>query len=241
MSNLTKRTGSGDIPTSSESTRHRPAVPTGMSSKHETAQSPPPSSAPTQLLPAVTAGVLSNHRIAQPPSPSLTSTQPLPVAATGVTSSDGSAQSPPPYQEPPPTPTPPDRATPSPVPLLTKTRPASPNQHHQRPPNVAQELQSQARTFTKTTLNISLEVVGVASQLNSPSVAITTHAQAEFTSSHKSHDESSRNVPGLAGPLGHKLEGLANKASKPNATPPPSQTQTNWGLSWFQSYWKGGK
>jgi hypothetical protein len=209
-----------------------------MSSRHETSQSPPPSSAPTQLQPAVTAGVLPNHRIAQPPSP-LTSTQPLPVAATEVTSNHGSAQSPPPYQEPPPTPIPPDRATPSPVPLLTKTRPAS-DQHHQTPPNVAQELQSQARTFTKTTLNISLEV-GVASQLNSPNVAITTHAQAEFTSSQKSHDRSSRNVPGLAGPLDHQLEGLANKASKPNATPPPSQTQTNWGLGWFQSYWKGGK
>jgi len=236
-----KRTGSGGIPTSSESTQHGPAVTTGISSKHETAQSPPPSSAPTQLLPAVTAGVLSNHRIAQPPSPSLTSTQPLPVAATGVTSSDGSAQSPPPYRQPSPTPTPPDRVTPSPVPLLTETRPAPPNQHHQTPPNVEQELQSQVRAVTKTTLNISPEVVGVASQLNSPSVAITAHSQAEFTSSHKSHDGSSENVPGLAGPLDHKPEGLANEASKPNATPPPSQTQTNWGLSWFQSYWKGGK
>src|SRR5258708_13140824 len=139
-----------------------------MASKHETAQSPPPSSASTQLPPAVTAGVLPNHRISQPPSPSSTSTHPLPAAATGVTSSDGSAQSPPPYQEPPPTPTPPDRATPSPVPLLTKTRPASPNQHHQRPPNVAQELQSPARTFTTTTLNTPLYTIVTHSRLTYP-------------------------------------------------------------------------
>ena len=234
MSNLTKRTGPGDIPTSSGSTQHRPPVTTGISSKHETAQSPPPSSASTQLPPAVTAGVLPNHRIAQPPSPSLTSTQPLPVAETGVTSSDGSAQSPLPYRQPSPTPAPLDWATPSSVPLLTET----PNQHYQTPPNVAQKLQPQAPAVTKTTLNISVEV-DVDSQLNPPSVAITTHSQAGFTNSHKSHDGSSRNAPGLAGPLGHKLEGLANEASKPNATPPPSETQSLWSLGW--SYLKGRK
>lgn len=77
----TKRTGSGVSPPLSESMQPRRIVVTaGISSKHETAQSPP-SPAPIQHQPAATAEVLSNHEIAQPPSPLSAPTQPLPVTS----------------------------------------------------------------------------------------------------------------------------------------------------------------
>ncbi|KAF8497898.1 hypothetical protein F5888DRAFT_1827814 [Russula emetica] len=208
-------------------TQHQP-VTAEISSKLGTAQSPP-SSAPTQRQPAVTAGTHSNHKIAQPPPPSSASTtQPLPV-----TSNHGPTQ-------PPPRPllpisSPPDRTTPAPVPL---TKPIPPSQHHQSPPNVAQERQPQACTFAKEALNISVKV-GMASSFT-PNVtrAITSHI---------SRDGGNRNVPSHVDPLAFKLEGPTSKAPKPDVTPPPLQTQPQkpaqrpvW-QAWFQRVWTGGK
>ena len=198
----------------------------GISSNHERAQSPP--LAPTQHRPAVAEGVPSDHKIAQPPRPSSVSTQPPPA-----TSNRPPAQ---PTRRPLlPLSSPLDQTTLAPVPL---TKPILPTQHHQTPPNVAQERQPQACAFTKETLNISLKV-DVTSSFTS-NVAIT---------SHKSRDGISRNFPSNAEPLGSKLEGPTSKALKPDVTPQPLKTQPQkpaqrsvWQVSsWFQRIWTSGK
>lgn len=226
-SNLTKRPGSDNTPPLSESKPLRP-VPVEISSKHAMAQSPP-SSAPTQHQLAGTAGVLSNHKIVQPTPPSSVSTQPLPA-----TSNHESAQ--PSRRLALPISPPPDGPTPAPI---SSTKPIPPSQHYQTPPNVAQELQSQASAFTKETLNISLKV-DMASPFSS-NIAIT---------SHKPHDGGSGNASSYADPhpLGSKLEGPTSKAPEINVTPPPPlkmqpqkpAQRPSWQV-WIQKIWTGGK
>lgn len=224
----TKRTGSGVSPPLSESIQPRRIVVTaGISSKHETAQSPP-SPAPIQHQPAATAGVLSNHEIAQPPSPSSAPTQPQPLP---VTSNHELAQ--PSWPLLLPISSPSDRTTPALIPL---TKPIPPSQHYQTPPDVAQEQQPQACAFTKETLNISLQV-DVVSQFT-PNVAVT---------SHQSRDGDSKNVSSHVDPLGSKLESPTSKVPIPDVTPTPLQTQpqkpaqrTVWQV-WYQKIWTGGK
>ena len=197
-------------PPSSASTQPLPVAP-----NHGLAQSsrkpPPPISSP----PDRTTPVVPISSIAQPPPPSSASTQPLLVAPNhGPTK---------PSRQPPP-----DRTTPVIIPL---TKPMPPSQH-QAPPNVSQDRQLQACTFSNETLNISVKV-GMTSQF-SQNLAITSHI---------SRDGSSRNVASHADPLVSKPEGPTSKAPKPDVTPPqPQKTYQRpvW-QAWFQKIWTGGK